>query len=81
MYAPNQGAHLVGNWKRFKSSIRRKNDESAITSGDRTTSRNIDWNPTRSMRCKETERHSTRDCRNGKRDDRRRKEMTTKKQR
>jgi hypothetical protein len=42
MYAPNQGAHLVGNWKRFESPIRRKNAESEVISGDRAISRNID---------------------------------------
>jgi hypothetical protein len=44
-----------------------------MTSGDKTIGRNIDWNPTSSMRFKETEKHSTHDCRNGKRDGRRRK--------
>jgi hypothetical protein len=53
--------------------IRRKKAECEVTSGDRTIGRNIDWNPTSSMRFKETERHSTHDCRNWKRDDRRRK--------
>jgi hypothetical protein len=44
-----------------------------VTSGNGTIGRNIDWNPISSMRFKETEKHSTHDCRNGKRDGRRRK--------
>jgi hypothetical protein len=52
MCAPNQGAHHVGNWKRFKSPIRRKKAECEATSGDRTMGRNIDLDPTSSMRLK-----------------------------
>jgi hypothetical protein len=68
MHEPNLGVYLVGNWKRFESPIQRKKAETEVTSSDRTIDRNIDWDPTSSTRFNETERHTTRDRRNGNRE-------------